>query len=375
MIVPDPERELLALLRDSAEGFLSANHDPRSLRGGIGQPRRADARAWSQMAELGWVALGLPESLGGSGLGVRAAASLCALFGQRLFPEPYIAASVMPSFLLRALGDRADAMQSRALAGALASGERRIALAWQDVSGSDTAFAGAELRDGRLYGAKTFVPAFERDGVAVVGATVHGEPGWLIVRGDAENLIDDVAATAQGTSSNLQFEGSPASVLCRGKDAALAWPQVRRAATTCAAAQLAGLAEGCLALTSAYVMQRVQFGHPLSQFQTVAHRCADLVIASRMAHATWHHAAAVALAGDDASADGAVSAAKARCSDVALMVGRTAVQLHGGMGFTEESDIGMFLRAAMQYAAWLGNGTAHRRRFLHAQWTPEVTHG
>ncbi len=84
-----------------------------------------------------------------------------------------------------------------------------------------------------------------------------------------------------------------------------------------------------------------------------------------MADASWRHAAS--LARSDPSRAAAVDAAKARAGDVALEVARTSVQLHGAMGFTEEANIGLFLRAAMQYASWLGGSRALRRRFLDWQ--------
>jgi alkylation response protein AidB-like acyl-CoA dehydrogenase len=142
-----------------------------------------------------------------------------------------------------------------------------------------------------------------------------------------------------------------------------------------AAALLSGIAAGALSRTVDYVNQRRQFGQPIGAFQSIQHRCADLYVGLQLAGAAWRRAAKLhdESPGDLANA-AAISAAKARASDVALAVGRAAIQMHGAIGFTEESDIGLYLRAAMQYSAWLGGAVAHRRRFLAHQ-PKEHSHG
>lgn len=363
--------DVVSMLRDSAVGFLAAQHRVDRLKGHIGEPRAIDRAVWAQMAGMGWLGLALDEALGGSGMGVMEAAALCEVFGQQLFPEPFIAAALMPAVLLNACGvtDR-----SSALSAGLNSGELRLAVAWQE--GRDD-FASAPrtttLAAGRLNGVKHFVTAVEPGSVLLVSALADGLPVWLELPSDAAGVRIERRASGAGSLSTVHFTDVPVSSapLCSGERAAWAGARLLDTALVCASAYLAGVAQGCLDKTVAFVNERVQFDHPLSAFQTVAHRCVDLLIETHLADAAWRHAAArLAKAGFGAAPAevlAAISAGKARCGDAAQKVGRVAVQLHGGMGFTEEADIGLYLRAALQHAAWLGNGTAQRRRFMAAR--------
>jgi alkylation response protein AidB-like acyl-CoA dehydrogenase len=139
---------------------------------------------------------------------------------------------------------------------------------------------------------------------------------------------------------------------------AVAWARVA------ASAQLSGIARGCLLATTDYVSQRTQFNRTLSAFQSVSHRCADMLVGVELSDAVWRFAAAEVSVAKQPESLACVYAAKARSGDVALTTGRTAVQLHGAMGFTEECAIGLYLRAAMQYSSWLGAPAAMRRLFL-----------
>lgn len=372
------DEDVAAMLRDSAVDFVAKRHDTARLKGRIGQPRTIDRAQWLQMGQMGWLGLAMPEALGGSGMGVVEAATLSEVLGRHLFPEPFIAAALMPAVLLgasvaRDQPDRQD--RRRVLADGLNSGEVPLTLAWQEAAGELGAFpAATQLRSGCLTGVKQFVPAVEEDGLLLVSATADGAPVWVEIPTSASGVLVETRASACGTLSTVRFDAAPVSgePLCRGVQALQAQGRVLDAASVCAAAYLAGIAAGCLDRTVSYVNQRVQFGHPLSAFQTVAHRCVDLLIGTQLADASWRHAAAlVDTAGQGLTSSDAinlaVSATKARCSDVALQVGRVAVQLHGGMGFTEEADIGLYLRVALQHAAWLGNGAVQRRRFMGAR--------
>src|SRR5690606_31992979 len=108
---------------------------------------------------------------------------------------------------------------------------------------------------------------------------------------------------------------------------------------------------------------RVQFERAIGSFQTIRHRCVDLYIATQLAGAAWRHALAQFESGDADAIATAASAAKARCADTAQRVGREAIQMHGAMGFTEEANIGLFLREGLRGFAALGSPLQQRRRF------------
>jgi alkylation response protein AidB-like acyl-CoA dehydrogenase len=134
-----------------------------------------------------------------------------------------------------------------------------------------------------------------------------------------------------------------------------------------ASAELLGVMNRALEMTLDYIKTRVQFNRPIGSFQVLQHRAADLKIQLELARAAVSHAAGVC----DADAPGpqraaAASLAKARAADAAMLITRQAIQLHGGIGYTDEADIGLFLRRAMVLAASFGTATAHRRRYAAA---------
>jgi len=127
---------------------------------------------------------------------------------------------------------------------------------------------------------------------------------------------------------------------------------------------LLGVMSRALELTLTYVGQREQFGRAIGSFQAIQHRLVDLFIQQELSRNTLARAVAVFdTTHDPARRAAAVSAAKARASDAALLITRQAIQLHGGIGFTDECDIGLYMKRALVLAAWLGNAGVHRARF------------
>jgi alkylation response protein AidB-like acyl-CoA dehydrogenase len=356
--------DIVAPLLDSAADFLAGRHSPARCKTAVGLAGPVDAAMWRGMAEVGWTALMLPEALGGSGLSLSTAAALCELFGRELVPEPLIAASVMPTAILAA----AESALAAQLAGALVSGEHLLTLAWQARAGQlDPETPCVRLQDGRLSGRSLFVPVADDNAILLVWADAGGAPALAAVRADAMGVARQAQAAGLTTLSTVSFDGAAilaGKPVLQGAAAETALRAALTAGSVCAAAQLAGLAAGALQKTLDYVGNRVQFGRPIGSFQSIQHRCADLYIATRLSRAAWREAAC-------RPSPAAVAAAKARCGDTAFKVGREAVQLHGAMGFTEEADIGLYLRAALHFSSWLGAPALQRRRFMSACMTTE----
>jgi alkylation response protein AidB-like acyl-CoA dehydrogenase len=356
--------EIAQMLCQSAEDFVSAHSDLDLQRQSLGQPLLIDRQRWQAMAELGWLGLSIPESMCGSGMGVNVAAPLCEVLGRRLFSSPYIAAALQPAAVIGAMdGDAAVAM-----AEGLVSGERLFCLAWQETTDSlGRAMPEARVEGNHLSGHKVFVTGLEQDSIVLVYARQAGKPVLVAVDAGADGISIKRNATAHGSYSEVRFDkvelrgdGAP---LLAGAAASASLHKAISMSRVAASAQLAGIARGCLEQTVEYVNQRVQFGRPIGAFQSVKHRCVDLRIGVEMAEASWREAAA-RLTEAGGTDHPSVYAAKARCSDVARRVGKDAVQLHGAMGFTEECDVGLFLRAALQYSSWLGSPVAMRRHFM-----------
>jgi len=355
--------DIAAMLRESAQDFLARRSRP--VRGTIAIPRLIDRTTWDSLAQLGWLGIAMPEALGGAGQGLRVVGELTEEFGEHAFTEPFVEAALLPSLLLSAVTQEEA---TAALPAAVAAGDQIMSVAWQERADQiDLAPAPTTLvTNGRVSGRKQFIPAVEDDGVLLVFA--QGEHGPVIVGVDAQasGVSIERHATAGGHTSMVAFDQTPtAFCVARGTSARDALRSALDGARIASSAFLSGLAAAALRRTVDYVNQRRQFGRPIGTFQSIQHRCADLYIAVQLAQASWRHAAALHdhAPGDVANA-AAISAAKARASDVALAVVRGAVQMHGAIGFTDDFDIGVYVRAAMQYAAWLGGAAAHRRRFL-----------
>lgn len=358
--------DIIKMLRESADDYLAANVDLEQQKGRVGEPILRNRQQWQTMADLGWLGLALPEAQGGMAMGIDAGAALCEVFGRRLLPEAYIAGALIPSVILGS----SQAAQAQRYAEDLAAGSGLFTLAWQEQTAeADSDLYGTECKlvagEYRVSGRKRFVCALEDDGVMLVAASSSQGTVVVPVAADAAGISISRVATAQGSYAEVELvEAIAGEPLLSGEQAQAAISRAIAWARVACAAQLTGIARGCLEATTEYVAQRRQFDRTLSSFQSVAHRCADLLVGIEMSDAVWMAAATQANSAEKPADVAAVYAAKARAGDVAMASGRDAVQLHGAMGFTEECNIGLYLRAAMQYNSWLGVPTGMRREFL-----------
>jgi alkylation response protein AidB-like acyl-CoA dehydrogenase len=365
--------EIAALLHDSAAGFFADIARGRDIDRALDVPRPVERGQWRQLAELGWLGLGLPERFDGSALGVAEACIISGELGRQALPLPYVACAVMPSLLLDGCADDENV---RAIAEALGGGGRLVTLAWQEaVAALDPGQPRTRLHGGRISGSKLFVPAVESGSLLLVWVAGAGGVAIAAVEADAPGVRVERFATGAGAMSHIHFDDALLSGSAPLLSGASAERQLRRALDAgriALSAELDGLAAACLEKTLQHLRDRTQFDRPLAAFQVLRHRAVDLHIATRLAGASWRHAAAAFDAEPDAAGTrAAIAAAKARCGDTALKVAKEAVQMHGAMGFTEETGVGRYLRAALHAAGWLGGATAQRRAFTGSQ-APEV---
>jgi alkylation response protein AidB-like acyl-CoA dehydrogenase len=183
---------------------------------------------------------------------------------------------------------------------------------------------------------------------------------------DAAGLAMEPRAMADGTqAADLRFDDCvlPASaVIVRGNRApeilntTLAWAHVS------ISAELFGLATALFGMTIDYLHARTQFDAPLASFQALQHRAADLYCGKEIARFNIAQAAS-ALETANGAALATASRCKARAADAAMQIAREAVQLHGAIGFSDEADVGLYLKRIMVLAAWLGGADHHRRQY------------
>ena len=354
------------MLRDSAVHYLGDAGGPTHFRQVRASDEGFDPVAWSQMGELGWTGILLPEAAGGSDLGLEAAVTLAEELGRSIAPEPFISAAVIAATVL-APSDHPVAV---ALSQSLAKGSCTATLAWQEERGAIgvPAFA-TRLADGRLHGAKLYVPCWSAGCNLLVAAKSGDETVVAIVDPAAEGVDVHTARQTDGTlAASIAFAGvtiEDDAIILRGTVADEALELAIARGTIALSAQLEGLASALWHMTVSYMQQRAQFGSKLADFQALRHRMVDLYSGIELAGASWRRAANTLVEG--APSGLALHAAKARCSQVAQDMGRWAIQYHGAFGYTDEADVGLYVNAALRWSSWLGNSAAHRRLALEAR--------
>lgn len=336
--------DAIAMIRESAARVVD-RHDLGRIRALRFTPTGFDRTTWRAMCELGWPALRIAEEAGGVGLGMTEYCVLAMELGAALAPEPLIAAALVARSL----------STQRAPLEAVLAGDLIVLPAWQETPNTLTPGTQTTLAHGRLYGRKRFVPlAGGADAFLVTTAD-----GCVLVDCDAPHLSLSNAATQDGGHyGTLEFDGVRGARIDANIDLPLA------EATLATAAYLAGMIDAAIARTVDYLCTRVQFGAPLGSFQALQHRMVDLKLQALLTHASVEDAAAQwDLAPGTTAASAAISRAKARASDAALLVTRQAIQLHGGIGYADEHDIGLYLRKAMVLAPAYGGSAVHRQHY------------
>lgn len=367
MIFDDPNGTL-AMLRESVSGFAERHPGAQTLRAKRAAGDDLSRPVWTAMAEAGWTGLLLPEELSGSGLGLAEQAVLSEALGRALICEPVATTAVFPAVLLA----NAPASPERdRLAAGLASGDAIVAPAWRSPpahTGARRVLATIDRDDWVVSGEAHFVDA------------AHAATDFLIL---AETLDGPVLLSAPAGASGLSVatrpgvDGAGISLMTFSelrvpaervvaKDAALAALLDAPVLFTrvAIAAELAGVACRALELTIAYARDRVQFGKPIASFQAIQHRLVEMWSDAEFACAAVVNAVETCARSDRRASELAVLAAKARAGDAATSICRRAVHLHGAMGITDESDIGLFLKRAINLNATLGQPETLRLEFV-----------
>ncbi len=354
------------LLRNAARAFLDERCTSAIVRALWDDPRGESDALWKEMARLGWLGLALPESAGGSGLGMVETAILLEEMGRAACPGPYLPTVLAGHALARA----GSAAQKARWLPAIATGDARASVAFLDTDldwRPEAAQTRAEPAPGgfALTGVKRFVswghvadllliPARAPDSLALFAVEPASAAGLSVAPAPAMDL---------GTRwATLRLEGVPvtadALVGAPGQAGPLLEGLLRRGAVG-AAAEMLGAARRCLDMSVGYVKVREQFGQPIGSFQAIRHRCAEMLMEVENAHAATYYAA-WALDADAEDAAVAASVAKSYVGDAARRVCGEAIQVHGGIGFTWEYDLQLYFKRAKALEATYGDGDYHR---------------
>ena len=359
-----------AMLVDTARPFL-AEHAPvghmRALRD-ANDSTGFSRHLWKQFAEMGFTGMLVDEAHGGLGLGQVEAGIVLEEIGRNLTPSPFLSTSVGA---VTALKGGADAQRERWLPGIVA-GDVVAALALDEgVRHRPAQVALKAERSGngfRLSGHKRFVAHGHVADLLIVAARTAGAPGepegitLFAVEKDAAGLSATPERLADASlASRIAFEGVQVDADAVIGEVDGGWAglsQVLGAVRTGAAAELLGVGAGAMALTVDYLKQRKQFGVLIGSFQALQHRAAHLYAEMEVTRAAVLKAQQLLDAGDPA-AERATHVAKAMAGMTTTLAVQEGVQMHGGIGMTDEYDIGFYMKRGRVLAELFGDSDHH----------------
>lgn len=366
------------LLKDSAKAFVDQNA-PVSVLRGLRDSKDAqgyDQNLWRQMLELGWAGMAIPEAYGGFEFGYGGLGVVLEESGRTLVSSPLIATVLLGASAINELGS--DAQKSEFLP-QVVSGELLLALAIDEkphhrpcrietsagksgegyvLNGCKTFVLDGHIANKLVVVARTAGAIDDEAGLSVflVDAAAEGvsiNRSWMVdSRNSAMLSLNDVKV---GADALLGAEGGAYSSLTRVLD-------IGRIGV---AAEMLGSMQQAFEITLDYLKQREQFGVLIGSFQGLQHRAAEMYSEIELCKSTVRAALAALDDADKTDADIAefASIAKAKLSEVATLVSNEAVQMHGGIGMTDEYDIGFYMKRARVAAAFLGDALFHRERY------------
>jgi len=365
--MPSFSAEERQLLDDSLRDFLAKNYSFEHWRKlARGPETEGFGRAeWARYAELGWLGVALPESVGGAGGGMTELGIVMAAAGRHLVLEPLIGTLVLGAGAIEAAG---TPTQSEKLLPQIASGKLLMAFAHAEPGAG---YARAHVhavarRDGTGFvvdGEKTFALGAHAADTLVVSARVGSDNGpvclFLLSRA-ADGVRLNVATALDGRlGATISLAGAKVAADARlgdtDEDMLGAIDRLIDRGAIAVCAEACGAMASVTQQTVEYLKARQQFGQPLSKFQVLQHRLVDMSVAGEEARAVVH-AALQALDDDAPGAQRAVWAAKVQTARSARFVGSQAIQLHGGMGMTDELAVGHYYKRLTLCETLFGDG-------------------
>jgi alkylation response protein AidB-like acyl-CoA dehydrogenase len=359
------------LLRTAAEDFFKKKMPINLLRELRADPSRYPSlmrELWQEMAHMGWSGILIPETYGGLAFGYRGLGIIMEAAGRTLAPTPLLASVACAGALIETLG---DATQKQELLPALAEGRSLMTVAHEESerfgSGVFKTRATREREGYKLQGEKAMViDGSIADGFLVLAALPAGGQAWFTVdRREAGVQLKTFQLLDGRPACQLILNQVHVSARARlGGEMARETAQDRLldSASVCLSAEMLGAAAEAFQMTLGYLKQRVQFGVPIGSFQALQHRMAQMYSELELCQ-TVVQRALTALDRGEAQKSALASLAKAKTAEVFQHVAREAIQLHGGIGMTDEHNIGFYLKRARIDAEWFGSPAFHRDRY------------
>jgi alkylation response protein AidB-like acyl-CoA dehydrogenase len=370
------------MLRGLTREFLTRESTPRAVRTLMEDEKGYSDATWQQIADMGLPGLAIDAGYGGQGLGMIELALVLEEMGRAAFPGPFFATSVLAATAIAASGQ--ENQMARFLPD-IAAGRTKATLALIEDALAWTP-SGVKMRAERrgdqfvLSGTKRFVPFAHIAGlILVVARTGSGDDGTTVfaVPADVAGLTQtpnvEMDHTTRTSTLSLDEVSVPADAVIGQLDRGweVVGPTLQRAAVG-AAAEMLGAARRCMEMSVEYAKVRHQFGQPIGMFQAIKHACAEMLLEVENSHAATYYAAWALDAGSPDAAL-AVSAAKAYVGDAARKVCGSSIQVHGGIGFTWEYDLHLYVKRAKHLEPLYGDADFHREQALQLVLAREST--
>ncbi|MED5549459.1 MAG: acyl-CoA dehydrogenase family protein [Pseudomonadota bacterium] len=367
--------EEAGMLKDAARGYLSTSAPVSQLRKlrDSGSEDGFDRKTWADMADMGWTGVLVPEAHGGVEMGHVAAGVIAEEMGRTLTASPYISTAIMGATALSRFGS--DGQKSEWLP-RIAAGEAITALAADEGrkhNPSGVAVSAERSGNGfKLNGRKTFVAEGHVADMLIVSARTGGSENeaegitlFLVPRDAAGVTVErkdtiDSRHAADVVLDNVEVTAD--AVLGEVDNGLGALEAVLDAGRAGLSAEMSGSAQQCLDSTVGYLKERKQFGQIIGTFQALQHRAAHLYSEVELGKSIVLKALQTLDAAPDHAAM-VVSAAKAKLGQVAQLAAREGVQMHGGMGMTDEFDIGFYMKRVRVAEALYGDANYHADKF------------
>ncbi|CAB3777543.1 Acyl-CoA dehydrogenase [Paraburkholderia caffeinitolerans] len=364
-----------AMLRDSALGFLREQAPTSQLRSLRDSRDEAgfSRDLWREFAKLGFAGVLVPQAYGGSGLGIAEAGVVMEAIGRTLAAAPFFSTAIVAAHLIARHGSEA---QRREYLPGIADGTRLMALAVDEHTRhrpQDFALTATVRGEGFvLNGSKTFVVDGHVADTLIVAARDERNPegvSLLLVARDAPGVsVERTVMVDSRNAARVRFDNVQVGSLSLVGASGEGWPLLEHtldAARAALASELLGLSDEVCERTFSYLKERRQFGKLIGEYQALQHRAATLYTEVELTRALVLHAQQ---AFDSGASDAAaiVSAAKARAGSTVTLAVQEGVQMHGGIGMTDELDIGLYMKRARVAQELMGDTCFHAARWARA---------
>ena len=319
---------------------------------------------WAQMGELGWLGVSFPESVGGFGGGFVEAGIILEQLGKSLVPEPYLSCAILGGYPILLGGTPA---QQQAWLAPMIEGKTAVALAWAERRSrfDPTRIETRATQEGsgwRLKGEKTFVlDGHAADQLVVSAQSPDGLALFVVNAADVQRRTLRLIDGRRGAHVALDVVVDADRRLA-AQPAAQVLARVLDYAAAATVAEAVGVAQTMLGMTTEYLKTREQFGAKIGSFQALQHRAVEMYVEVELLRSIALEAM-VRADQDGVERERAISSAKLQLATGATMVSRQAIQLHGGIGVTDEHDIGLFFKRMHALSTIGGDESHHVARY------------